>query len=66
MPFWQQWFDSLNTCFLSLCVRKWLLLANKDSLDDVLYGGIESGKFTMVTLPNVGHYMHEDKPNEMA
>ena len=66
MPFWQQWFDGLNSCFQSLDVRKWLFLANKDNLDNILYGGIEAGAFTMATLPNVGHYMHEDKPDQMA
>ncbi len=62
MPFWEQWFEGLNDTFKSLQVRKWLFLANKDNLDDTLYGDLEAGKFFMVTIPNVGHYMHEDKP----
>jgi len=66
MPYWDQWFAGFNACYMDVSVRKWLFLASKDNLDDELYGQLEAGRFTLFSIPNVGHYMHEDQPESMA
>ena len=38
VPFWEQWFENLNACFLGLQARKWLFLSSNQNLDNELYG----------------------------
>ena len=66
MPFWESWFKDFNASFLAVKENKWLFLANSDGIDDDLYGAMEGGKFEMHSIPNTGHFLHEDQPGEMA
>jgi protein phosphatase methylesterase 1 len=45
---------------------KLLLLAGVDRLDRDLTVGQMQGKFQMQVLPNVGHAVQEDSPEEVA
>ncbi|KAI3634696.1 hypothetical protein MIR68_007077 [Amoeboaphelidium protococcarum] len=65
-PFWIQWFTGLSDNFLRVKAAKLLIIANTDRLDKTLTIAQIQGKFQMTILTNVGHYVHEDKPEETA
>jgi len=65
-PFWKGWFENMSSLFLSCPVPKLLLLAGIDRLDKTLTIGQMQGKFQMQVLGNVGHMVHEDKPDSVA
>ena len=64
--YWREWFKGLSSTFLSLTCPKFLLLAGVDRLDKELMVGQMQGKFQMQVLPQCGHAVHEDSPNEVA
>jgi len=45
-PYWQSWFENLTSIFLTMKVKRILLLGS-DSLDQHLLEGLEAGKFSM-------------------
>lgn len=52
--------------FLNVSAPKLLLLAGVDRLDKELMVGQMQGRFQMQVLPQCGHAVHEDSPNEVA
>lgn len=64
--YWKEWFKGLSLMFLGLSVPKLLLLAGVDRLDKDLTVGQMQGKFQMQVLPQCGHAVHEDSPDEVA
>lgn len=64
--YWEGWFKNMSELFLSCSVPKLLLLAGIDRLDKNLTIGQMQGKFQMHVLPNCGHTVHEDAPDEVA
>ena len=58
--YWKDWFKGLSGMFLNVNVPKLLLLAGVDRLDRELMVG------QMQVLPQCGHAVHEDSPNEVA
>lgn len=64
--YWKEWFKGLSLMFLGVSVPKLLLLAGVDRLDKDLTVGQMQGKFQMQVLPQCGHAVHEDSPDEVA
>lgn len=65
-PFWQGWFVGLSKKFLQARGGKLLILAGTDRLDRELTIGQMQGKYQLVVLPEVGHFLHEDAPAKTA
>ncbi|PUU82542.1 Alpha/Beta hydrolase protein [Tuber borchii] len=65
-PFWQGWFVGLSKKFLQARGGKLLILAGTDRLDRELIIGQMQGKYQLVVLPEVGHFLHEDAPGKTA
>jgi len=67
-PYWQSWFDSLSSLFLSARTGRLLILAGRERLDTTLEIGHMQGKFQLkvMTGAHVGHLVHEDDPEELA
>uniref|UniRef100_A0A1I7ZWP2 Protein phosphatase methylesterase 1 n=1 Tax=Steinernema glaseri TaxID=37863 RepID=A0A1I7ZWP2_9BILA len=65
-PHWPAWFDGLSQKFLKCKPTKMLILANVDRLDKDLTVAQMQGKFQQVVVPNCGHAVHEDAPQEVA
>ncbi|KZT53856.1 protein phosphatase methylesterase [Calocera cornea HHB12733] len=65
-PFWEGWFTSLSTRFLTARAARLLLLAGAERLDKPLMIGQMQGKFQLVVLPGVGHHLQEDDPAKSA
>ncbi|KZO92546.1 protein phosphatase methylesterase [Calocera viscosa TUFC12733] len=65
-PFWEGWFTSLSSRFLSAPSARLLLLAGTERLDKPLMIGQMQGKFQLVVLPGVGHHLQEDDPAAAA
>jgi protein phosphatase methylesterase 1 len=55
--YWMNWFKGLTNSFLSIKVPKILMLAEKERMDKDLTIAQMQGKFRVVVLHNVGHYM---------
>lgn len=64
--YWPGWFQGLSNKFLSVPCAKLLLLAGVDRLDRDLTVGQMQGKFQMQVLPQAGHAVHEDMPDQVA
>lgn len=65
--YWKGWFTGLSRAFLqSKSPAKLLLLAGLDRLDKELTVGQMQGKFQMQVLPQSGHAIHEDHPDQVA
>ena len=64
--FWATWFKGLSSMLLSVPAPKLLLLAGVDRLDRELMVGQMQGKFQMQVLPQCGHAVHEDSPENVA
>ncbi|KAJ6578155.1 Alpha/Beta hydrolase protein [Mycena capillaripes] len=64
--YWEGWFASLSTAFLSARAARLLLLAGTDRLDKPLMIAQMQGKFQMVVVAGVGHVLHEDDPTHVA
>ncbi|EWC45170.1 hypothetical protein DRE_06058 [Drechslerella stenobrocha 248] len=65
-PFWQDWFIGLSRKFLEAKGGKLLILAGTDRLDKELIIGQMQGKYQLLVLPEVGHFLHEDAPEKTA
>ncbi|KAK6336484.1 carboxyl methyl esterase activity protein [Orbilia brochopaga] len=65
-PFWQDWFIGLSRKFLEAKGGKLLILAGTDRLDKELIIGQMQGKYQLLVLPEVGHFVHEDAPEKTA
>ncbi len=65
-PYWEGWFKGLTRCFLDVRVPKQLLLAGSDRMDKELTIAQMQGKFKLVVVDQVGHVIHEDKPQRVA
>ncbi|KAK6330283.1 carboxyl methyl esterase activity protein [Orbilia blumenaviensis] len=65
-PFWQDWFIGLSRKFLEARGGKLLILAGTDRLDKELTIGQMQGKYQLLVLPEVGHFLHEDAPEKTA
>ncbi|KAF3919692.1 hypothetical protein ABW20_dc0106113 [Dactylellina cionopaga] len=65
-PFWQDWFIGLSKKFLEARGGKLLILAGTDRLDKELIIGQMQGKYQLLVLPEVGHFLHEDAPEKTA
>ncbi|KAK6505437.1 carboxyl methyl esterase activity protein [Arthrobotrys musiformis] len=65
-PFWQDWFVGLSRKFLEAKGGKLLILAGTDRLDKELIIGQMQGKYQLLVLPEVGHFVHEDAPEKTA
>ena len=64
--YWSEWFEGLTQAFLSVRIPKLLLLAGTERLDKELTIAHMQGKFKLLVLSNVGHFMHEDNPKNTA
>eukprot|EP01083_Nonionella_stella_P063009 163798_1 len=65
-PHWHGWYTGLSEQFLACKVAKILLLAGTDRLDKPLTIAQMQGKFEMVVIPDSGHVMQEDVPDNVA
>ena len=65
-PFWEGWFVGLSAKFLGAKGGKLLILAGTDRLDKELMIGQMQGKYQLLVLPEVGHFVHEDAPEKTA
>ncbi|KAK6541146.1 Protein with carboxyl methyl esterase activity, variant 2 [Orbilia ellipsospora] len=65
-PFWEGWFVGLSRKFLEAKGGKLLILAGTDRLDKELIIGQMQGKYQLLVLPEVGHFVHEDAPEKTA
>lgn len=64
---WRGWFDGVDAAFLALTVPKMLVLANSAAhLDRALTIAQMQGKFKLVVVPRSGHFVHEDRADEVA
>ena len=63
-PYWNEWFLGLTKAFLSCYIPKMLMLAGIERMDKDLTIAQMQGKYKLSIMRNVGHIMHEDKPEE--
>jgi len=64
--FWEEWFKGLTNDFLSIKLRKLLVVAGSDRLDKDLIIAQMQGKFKYEVVPKVGHVVQEDNPKKLA
>ena len=64
-PYWKGWYESMSDRFLASPAIKLLLLAGRERLDTPLTIGQMQGKFQMILFNGLGHYIHEDAPEEV-
>lgn len=65
-PFWDSWFEHLDSNFLKAPVAKLLILAGTGRLDKELMIGQMQGKYQLIVFNDSGHYIHEDRPWKVA
>ncbi|KAJ9449951.1 putative protein phosphatase methylesterase 1 [Diplonema papillatum] len=65
-PFWKGWFEGMGECFLDSACPKLLLTAGTDRLDKELSIAHMQGRFQLSMVYGTGHYMQEDKPQDVA
>ncbi|KAL4074924.1 Alpha/Beta hydrolase protein [Scleroderma yunnanense] len=67
-PYWESWFASLSSLFLSIRTARLLVLAGAERLDTPLMIGQMQGKFWLEVMGGhgVGHLVHEDDPTRLA
>lgn len=56
----------MSSQFLQAPAIKMLVLAGRERLDTPLTIGHMQGKFQLVLMNGLGHYIHEDAPEQMA
>ena len=64
-PYWEEWFAGHTDVFLGLRMKR-ILILGEGGLDGKLLSALESAKFLMASMKDVGHVIHEDKPKEVA
>jgi len=65
-PYWEGWFKGLSDDFLRVPAPKFLVLAGRDTLDTPLTIGQMQGKFQIKFLPDCGHLIQEDAPEDFG
>jgi len=65
-PWWEEWFNGMSAKFLRGRGAKLLILAGTDRLDKDLMIGQMQGKFQLVVIPEAGHFVQEDVPEQTA
>eukprot|EP00892_Ulva_mutabilis_P009563 jgi/Ulvmu1/697/UM010_0069.1 len=65
-PCWEGWYSGLSDAFVGVRVPKVLLIAGADRLDRPLTIAQMQGKFQMVLVPQSGHAIQEDEPEEVV
>ena len=65
-PYWVEWFKGLSNTFNALKLPKLLLVNTMDRLDVPLAFGHMQGKFKLEVIKGAGHFIHEDRPDEVA
>jgi len=63
---WRDWFTGMSKRFVSVAAPKVLVLAGHDHLDRELMIAQMQGRFQVVILPQAGHSVHEDLPEQVA
>ncbi|CAE7552805.1 ppe1 [Symbiodinium pilosum] len=63
---WPEWFDGVSSLFVSLPVPKLLLVGSVDRMDAALEAAHMQGRFRLEVIPHPGHYIHEDRADEVA
>lgn len=63
---WEGWYTGLSDAFVAVRVPKVLLIAGADRLDRPLTIAQMQGKFQMVLVPQSGHAIQEDEPEEVV
>jgi protein phosphatase methylesterase 1 len=64
--YWWDWFKNMSAKFLSSRGAKLLILAGTDRLDKDLMIGQMQGKFQLQVVPEAGHFVQEDSPEQTA
>lgn len=62
--YWNEWFVGLTKAFLSCQIPKTLMLAGIERMDKDLTIAQMQGKYKLSIVRNVGHIIHEDRPEE--
>ena len=65
-PYWEGWYKNMSKHFLESSAIKLLLLAGRERLDTPLTIGHMQGKFQLILMNGLGHYLHEDAPQEVS
>ena len=65
-PYWVEWFKGMSNAFNSLKLPKLLLVSSMDRLDVPLAIGHMQGKFKLEVIKGTGHFIQEDRPEEVA
>ena len=65
-PFWKGWYENMSDLYLQAPAVKMLVLAGRERLDTPLTIGHMQGKFQLVLMNGMGHYIQEDAPEEMG
>lgn len=60
------WFTGLSELFVKLPLPKLLLVQHLEHLDARLEAAHMQGRFRLEVIPHAGHYIHEDRPEEVA
>lgn len=64
-PYWEGWYKNMSKHFLDSTAIKLLILAGRERLDTPLTIGHMQGKFQLILMNGMGHYLHEDAPQEV-
>ncbi len=64
--FWEEWFKGLTNAFLNVHLPKALITSGNERLDTALTIAQMQGKYKLEVIPEVGHVIHEDKPERFA
>ncbi|CAE7041652.1 PPME1 [Symbiodinium natans] len=63
---WPEWFDGVSSLFVSLPMPKLLIVGSVDRMDATLEAAHMQGRFRLEVVPHPGHFIHEDRPDEVA
>lgn len=64
--YWKGWYEDMSKRFLQSPAIKMLILAGRERMDTPLIIAHMQGKFQLVLQNGMGHYIHEDAPQEVA
>lgn len=65
-PYWKGWYENMSNLYLQAPAVKMLVLAGRERLDTPLTIGHMQGKFQLVLMNGMGHYIQEDAPEELG
>ncbi|CAJ1396683.1 unnamed protein product [Effrenium voratum] len=63
---WPHWFEGLSALFVALPMPKVLVVGSVDRMDATLEAAHMQGRFRLEVIPHPGHFIHEDRPDEVA